>query len=542
MKSFFVFSFVIFLNVLKAGQPILDPYLIAGSTNDFPLKPDLNITMTFSVKDADPEGHGGAKGDGNTNDAPAIQAWLNKIMKNILTDNNESGGILYFPPGVYKINSTLLIPPRCSLFGLSGFTQSHAWSNDYFKHQSVIIKLADGAECNMVEPYPINSDPLNKEKEYFSNYESVIIEGISLFGNRPAKGGSGNLKGIYLPSNTNALANEDDYYRSNLTIRNVLICNIDGYGFYSEKNNKEYFLDNIISRSNSKDGFYFDNAEDVSFQRVGSGDNGQNGFHFYQSGAMRFTNCDTWGNSQYGLNIEESFGFLFNIMNVNYNFLAGARIMGSGLITFVNSYFGDNSEADWKNPSSPEVDILPNINNYGVYGLKFLGCRFGSMSESNKSLYAVRENSTNAVIRNNAFIGCTFIQKSFKLGICDPQVLDNYIFEGCTGGADGQAEIYNPRAFQNFEEQANISLKEQNHIISIDNNSLDCTVNLPSISSVPVGKEYLIIKSRDNIKLTIAPAANERINNESQLIIPVSLQAFSQIKLLNGGNQWLYIK
>jgi hypothetical protein len=229
-------------------------------------------------------------------------------------------------------------------------------------------------------------------------------------------------------------------------------------------------------------------------------------------------------------------------MNVNYNFLSGARIMGSGLITFVNSYFGDNSEADWKNPSSPEVDILPNINNYGVYGLKFLGCRFGSMSESNKSLYAVRENSTNAVIRNNAFIGCTFIQKSFKLGICDPQVLDNYIFEGCTGGADGQAEIYNPRAFQNFEEQANISLKEQNHIISIDNNSLDCTVNLPSISSVPVGKEYLIIKSRDNIKLTIAPAANERINNESQLIIPVSLQAFSQIKLLNGGNQWLYIK
>jgi len=211
----------------------------------------------------------------------------------------------------------------------------------------------------------------------------------------------------------------------------------------------------------------------------------------------------------------------------------------------VKPYKGDfshNSEADWKNPTSPEVDIFPNSNNYGSYGIKFIGCRFGSMTESHKSLYAVRENSKNAVIRSNSFIGCTFIKSSFKSDICDPQVLDNYTFEGCTAGSDGQEEIYNPHGFQNIEGQGNVVLKEQNHIVSLNGNSTECKVNLPSISSVPVGKEYIIIKTGGNFNITIAPSANEQINNDSKLVLQASLPAYSQIKLINGGNRWLFIK
>ena len=64
----------------------------------------------------------------------------------------------------------------------------------------------------MIEPYPINI-----VGKYYTNYESVVIEGISLFGNKPEQGGTGTLKGIYLPSNPEAKqGNEanDDYYRS----------------------------------------------------------------------------------------------------------------------------------------------------------------------------------------------------------------------------------------------------------------------------------------------------------------------------------------
>ena len=93
----------------------------------------------------------------------------------------------------------------------------------------------------------------------------------------------------------------------NITIRNVLISNINGYGFYSEKNNKEYYIENVISRGNAKDGFHIIDGEDIYFQRVGTGDNGSNGFYFYQSGALRFTNCDTWGNRQYGLEYRRMF-------------------------------------------------------------------------------------------------------------------------------------------------------------------------------------------------------------------------------------------
>ena len=216
--------------------------------------------------------------------------------------------------------------------------------------------------------------------------------------------------------------------------------------------------------------------------------------------------------------------------------------MGSGLITFSNSIFSDNSETNWNKPVYSEVEILPNANNYGVYGLKFIGCRFGGMDESHKTLYAVQENSSNATIRSNSFIGCTFIAKSiYSPNICDPQVLDNYTFEGCTAGTDGQDETYNPSSFLSFENKDKIELKEQNKIVSINNNSMDCVVQLPALSSVPLGKEYVLIKANDNSKIIINPATNELINNKSQLIISSTLPAYTQIKIVNGGKGWIHM-
>jgi hypothetical protein len=55
----------------------------------------------------------GAKGDGNTNDKNAIQAAIDYAQSNV-----SNGGSVYFPRGIYQINSTLLITSNyISLFG-----------------------------------------------------------------------------------------------------------------------------------------------------------------------------------------------------------------------------------------------------------------------------------------------------------------------------------------------------------------------------------------------------------------------------------------
>jgi hypothetical protein len=58
---------------------------------------------------------------------------------------------------------------------------------------------------------------------------------------------------------------------------------------------------------------------------------------------------------------------------------------------------------------------------------------------------------------------------------------------------------------------------------------------------VPVGKEYILIKANDNLKITVNPVTNELINNKPQLIIPGTLPSYSQIKLINGGKSWIHI-
>lgn len=82
--------------------PITLPGNAATALQAIPLQ-QLTAAVTVSVKTS------GAKGDGVTDDTAAIQAAANAIL--------ASGSILLFPPGVYVLNTTILVPSNTLVLG-----------------------------------------------------------------------------------------------------------------------------------------------------------------------------------------------------------------------------------------------------------------------------------------------------------------------------------------------------------------------------------------------------------------------------------------
>ena len=95
MKGYYLLLIVLFTNILLYSKSNLVTAL-EDTSRCYP-KPGGYIDMVYNVTDPDPEGHGGAKGNDIVDDAPAIQAWLNKIASNIINTSCERGGTISFP-------------------------------------------------------------------------------------------------------------------------------------------------------------------------------------------------------------------------------------------------------------------------------------------------------------------------------------------------------------------------------------------------------------------------------------------------------------
>src|SRR5437667_3988830 len=89
----------------RLGTPNADdggvPPDVHGKLNAMAPHSYASLPGVYNVKDY------GAKGDGATNDAPAIAAAVAAVPK--------QGGIIYFPPGVYLLNSSVLVQARTDL-------------------------------------------------------------------------------------------------------------------------------------------------------------------------------------------------------------------------------------------------------------------------------------------------------------------------------------------------------------------------------------------------------------------------------------------
>lgn len=147
----------------------------------------------------------GAKGDGSTNDTTAISSALTAL-------SSAGGGILYFPPGTYMINSTLTLVSNVVLRGAGKGVSS--------------IKLMSGVAANT-------------QMLTGSSIARCGIESLTLDGNRSANSATSGLTGIRWDTVT--WSHLRDVRITGVTLHgvdastansdnNIALCDFDDYG------------------------------------------------------------------------------------------------------------------------------------------------------------------------------------------------------------------------------------------------------------------------------------------------------------------------
>lgn len=159
----------------------------------------------------------GAAGDGTTDDTTAINR--------VLTFMTSTGGICYFPKGVYKITSQLTVPDRVQIWG-DGYSENHGTGSNYAA--SAILKSFNGTGMQ------VNDD--------------CVVFNIGL------RGDTGNTgDGIQI-------------YGGRVTLRQVSVCDMGGVGIRIGADNtlgincNAWRLDQVISIYNGSHGLYINHT------------------------------------------------------------------------------------------------------------------------------------------------------------------------------------------------------------------------------------------------------------------------------------------
>ena len=171
-----------------------------------------------------------AKGDGVTNDAPAIQAAINAAISS--TGYGTGGGIVWLPAGNYLIGSAVTIPSQIVLEGAG-------WGAPYPEQGGTMLIVGSTA----FSPLTITG-------------RGTVVRNLALFHNQPAEGNGGSWPGpSAFPAAINITAGGDDVRLENLLLVNPTIgisCQDVGRVTMSR-----------IFGQPMKTGIYVDNAEDV---------------------------------------------------------------------------------------------------------------------------------------------------------------------------------------------------------------------------------------------------------------------------------------
>ena len=269
-----------------------------------------NSSAIVSVKDY------GAKGDGVTDDTAAIQAAINSFG----AANTATGGTVFFPVGVYKITSSLLLNYGTSLLGGGGL--------------SVKI-VANG-----------NFEAIRWSTQIPSYSRQISIDGFWI-------SGAGKLSGF---ANNSAIRIDHPWGIDGLSLKNLWIDGFAAYGIQTDQ------LGNYLI----KNCFQFSHWDSIQIQDCGVGILMGVGF----CGESVFSNIWTLNCTTYG--IQFSVGPVAGSQGLHWDTVGcGGCPTGiyfgaanAGAITFTNGHF--------ENSSSYGV----RINNVGATGLMFTNCRY----------------------------------------------------------------------------------------------------------------------------------------------------------------------
>lgn len=245
------------------------------SSSSTPAK-GTGVPWVFNVKD----GAYGAKGDGVTDDATAIQAAIDAAIE-------AGGGIVFFPAGTYVIGTTLKLQTGVRLMGANV--------------RAVTLKLKDEA----------NADILTTEGYGVSSIANAAIEAISFDGNSANNTSGNGLKldwissrmewvfvhdceetGIY-EQKTSADEGLREFGEMDCATYNVKVWDCGGRGI--DWGGHDCHFTDVIGISNEAGNWRFRESADACKLSQCHG-YGKADYAFeYESGYMRFSNCDAEG-------------------------------------------------------------------------------------------------------------------------------------------------------------------------------------------------------------------------------------------------------
>ncbi len=211
----------------------------------------------------------GAKGNGSTDDATAIQSAIDVC-------GAAGGGVVYFPPGTYIVGTTLTLKTGVRLVGASKYAST--------------LKLKNAA----------NVDLLKSANYGTTGSYKFGIEQLSFDGNQSnnTAGNGLNLDGL------------------TFTLRELFVHDFPEAGIKSKKSSAsegstfgymDAWVENVKSYLNAKGGVVWEGPHDAHFTNSHAISNHTAGFHFLGEGfATKAYACHAYGDHEYGFKLEAS--------------------------------------------------------------------------------------------------------------------------------------------------------------------------------------------------------------------------------------------
>lgn len=225
--------------------------LTSWDDNDWMMGLYRLTTFIANVKDY------GAKGDGATDDAAAIQAAVDALPAGY-------GGIVFLPPGQYVVGSQITLPS----------TKRGVFRGQGPRATELQLKAA------------ATNDILLVDGQFWR------VEDLSIDGNFPNCPGGGH--GIKVANTKVWLSN---LWVSNCKLNGIYVVGTGGQTAHAA------FLSNVYCNTNQQDGIEFGAfAFDAQCVNVWSGANVRDGIRVGSSN-VALTNCHAWGNTANGLHI-----------------------------------------------------------------------------------------------------------------------------------------------------------------------------------------------------------------------------------------------
>lgn len=471
----------------------------------------------------------GAKGDGTTDDTISIQNELDAA-------ESYGGGIIFFPPGTYIISATLKLPSRVYIKGVAGTTYNYIDTSpiNFFARVNTILKLKTSLPSgrSMIEP----KTP--------SDFSSAGIENIILDGNKNSQQLGSGYYGIKI---LDAVSGQ----RSQMVVRNVIVYQVKGTGFYGGINQHELFLDWVTAFDCDSDGIVL-RGEDIKGTRIASGKNGGVGIKFpgsgstlIASGSGRFVDVDSWSNL-IGMEFSDTSGLFFFGLEIAANKQFGLHIYSTqpqppgfspGQIRIFRGIFFDNS-GDLNNGYS-DIKLEANVSGFGPWDIGMIGCEFRGSFNSNKPKYAIEDSSTTS--RRIVISGGFFRKSNFGTGISNkPQALRD-CFDYDTGDLLTESELH--YAFVDSVSITTYNIVLGDAFLLVNAFTANITVNLPPLTTMATGRVFYITKQDSVVSRSVAiqAAAGQTINGVSSIILSGS-PAYQTYMIIHGGSAWVAIK